>query len=108
VNVAMGWSVIASPKAPSNAHLSPGSDAENQHALLALAVRCRGSGPRPWLLPIMVAGQVGWTVYLGRVYRGFLLWLVPATAVLAGAAILIMVLDRVAVQAIRTGSRSNM
>jgi 4-amino-4-deoxy-L-arabinose transferase-like glycosyltransferase len=44
---------------------------------------------RTWLVPLAVAGETVWTVYLARTYSGFLPWLTPAVIALAGAALLL-------------------
>ncbi len=54
----------------------------------------RAGDPRGWLLPVAVAAEVAWAVFLWRDYGGFLPW-VPIAAVVAGAvAIVAMVLAR--------------
>jgi 4-amino-4-deoxy-L-arabinose transferase-like glycosyltransferase len=51
----------------------------------------RASGWRGWVLPAVVAAQVGWALFLWRDYSGFLPWARDLMAVAGVAAILVMI-----------------
>lgn len=54
----------------------------------------RRGGRTAWLMPVVVAGQVGWAVYLARPYSGFLPWLVPTVIVVGAIAVLALIAGR--------------
>ncbi len=51
----------------------------------------RRGGRTAWLLPAVVVGEVGWSVYLARPYGDFVAWLTPVTIVAGGAAVVALV-----------------
>lgn len=54
----------------------------------------RRGGRAAWLMPTVVAGQVGWAVYLARPYGDFLPWLTPTVVAVGTITVLALVADR--------------
>ncbi|WP_069885956.1 glycosyltransferase family 39 protein [Streptomyces luteocolor] len=48
------------------------------------------TGRRVWVLPAVIAVQVGWTVHLAADYTGFAPWLIPVVAAAALVAVLVL------------------
>jgi 4-amino-4-deoxy-L-arabinose transferase-like glycosyltransferase len=54
----------------------------------------RAGGWRSWVLPVAVAAELAWAVFLWRDYRGFLPWARDALVVVGAIAIVVMVAAR--------------
>ena len=63
----------------------------------------RRGGRTAWLLPAVVGGQAGWSVYLARSYSGFLPWISPTVIVVGAVAVAALVAGLVVRRAPQTG-----
>lgn len=61
----------------------------------------RHGGRMAWLMPVVVAGQVGWAVYLARPYSDFLPWLAPTVIVVGVIAVVALVAGRLPLGGVR-------